>query len=118
MLECVGPIEGLDLTIVDALIETTINHSLTDDNRVVKMDLCDLTIPRQTAINYDLIASESRELYGIDGKAFAEGSVNFMTSMRQTMMMNGRMDEKSQFWSLVLRGIDQTISLSEEVLAT
>ena len=116
-LDQVPPIVGLDRSIVDGLIETTINHSLTKDNRVVKMDLADLHDRKQTAINYDLIASESCELYGIDQKTFAEGSVNFMTSMRQTMMANGKLDDQGQFWSLVLRGIDQTIALSEEMLA-
>jgi len=114
----VDPIVGLDMSVVDALIESTINHSYTNDNRVVKMDLTDLTFHEQTAINYDLIAAESRELYGIDNKVFAEGSVNFMTGMRQTMMSNAKVDaDGGQFWSLVIRGIDQTIKLSEEMLA-
>lgn len=118
-LHKVDPIEGLDLDVVEALIESSINHSFVDDNRLIKLDLADLTIHEQTVINYELISKESQALYGINERAFAEGSVNFMSSMRNTMMVNAKVDpDGGTFWSLVLRGIDKTVAMSEEVLAS
>lgn len=118
VLSKVSPISGLDMNVVDALIESSINHSLVNDTRLIRMDLADLTIKEKAASNYELIATESQELYGITREMFAQGSVEFMSKMRTTMMTNAKLDpEGGTFWSLVLRGVDQTISMSEEVLA-
>lgn len=110
-----GPIEGVDMDKVAALIETSISHASTDDDRLIMMDLADLTDKTATALNFEKLQREANSLYGSEPHEFAQATSAFMSKMRYTIMENIRKSDGT-FWSLVLRGVDQTIRMSEDLL--
>lgn len=109
------PIEGVDMNLVGKEIRKTIDHRSSDDDRIIMMDLADLTDKERTATNFELLRSEMLAIYNISSTDHAEATIEFLRKLRQTAMANGTVRE-SQFWGFVMRGIDQSITLAEEVL--
>lgn len=102
---------GVNMDRVASMIESTIDH-ISNDERILIMDLGDLTDPTQTAHNHRLIRLENMELYGIDEETATRANLEFMTGFRQ------RLDHKNGqgVWTDILNGIDLSIQISKNLL--
>lgn len=63
-------------------IMKTVDHRITDDNRMVLCDLGDMMHPRWTANNFSKIFVESQTLYKRGPKEIAEASLEVMDKLR------------------------------------
>ncbi len=63
------------------IVMQTFNHTLVHegDNRIVLLDLADLSIPERVISNHQQVMDEFIALYGIDEAAFNAGNVAFFT---------------------------------------
>lgn len=66
-----------------SLIMTTETHAPTSDNRLVLLDLHDLTIPDLAAKNRELLAAECLALKGVGRDEFDRGSRAFLCGLRR-----------------------------------
>lgn len=101
------------------LIMTTENHDLskTDDYRMIKIDLADLTIPSKTIANFSKILEENTLMYNITEEEAALASINFMSNLGDTCYRNAEIDTKdADYWIQVIDGINLTLFLNNEVL--
>lgn len=104
---------SLDISKISELIHSTINHKYCDDNRLILLDLYDLTISHATTKNYQNILLESQLLYDISEDQAMMGSYNFMSEFYRMMGYNAlkEKDDKQQ-WYNIMNGIALTLDLS------
>ena len=113
----IGPISGVDPDIVYQLIMDTERHeNVRQDERMICLDLADLSDSVQTEINHQLILDESMALYGITQEQFAQNSIPFMQGLKSRVKNNRDISNDPTFWDAVENGIDQTIALNLKLL--
>lgn len=96
-------------------IEHSIQNGSNELNRaIIRADLHALADGETTFMNYHRIMNESIQLYDIDRKTFAKNNIEFMTGLRERCCKNLVTDnEYEDFWKKVIRGIDDTITMSQ-----
>jgi hypothetical protein len=108
---------------VHLLIMETIDHSIKKGSdevsrAIIRADLHGLADGETTFMNYHKIMNESIQLYNIDRKTFATNNIEFMISLQGRISYNIINDHKNyeHFWQNVLKGIDDTITMSQIIL--
>jgi hypothetical protein len=103
-----------------ALIQTTIDHTPTDDNRLILCDLADLGNDFFRELNSQNIMMESVALYGIDNSQYYRNNIQFMRGLRNRLEDN--MDNwqscisEAQHFVNIIQGIGKQIRSSQEAL--
>jgi len=105
------------LLIMDT-IEHSIKHGSDEPSRaIIRADLHALADGETTFMNYHKIMNESMQLYGIDRITFAKNNIEFMIGLRERCCKNLVTDRDYEtFWEDVIRGIDDTITMSQMIL--
>lgn len=105
------------------LIVDTINHKITLNTSelskaIIRADLHQLANGKHTFLNYTKIMNESIQLYKIDEFEFAKKNIEFMNQLKKTCNNNLIFDDKKydDFWNNVVKGIDDTITISNIIL--
>lgn len=104
------------------LIFDTIEHRIgygSDEisRAIIRADLHALADGEQSFLNYHKIMNESIQLYEIDRSTFAKNNIEFMMGLRERCCKNLVTDcDYDTFWTKVIQGIDDTISMSKMIL--
>lgn len=108
---------GIDIAMAGDMIMDTATHINTrDDERIICLDLADLSLPNKVTENYQYIKQEAMELNNITERQFAEGSLKFMLELKMRVTFNSAKSTIPDFWKDVIRGIDQTIEMSRKIV--
>lgn len=89
----------------------TENHVPFGDDRIIKLDLCGLSIPSRAEKNYELIKKESKKLYGISDEEFATNNIEFMLGLIRRVETSN-----DKFYSDVVNGINYTLKKSANLI--
>ena len=98
------------------IIMATVDHNVAGQSwqcvEMIKADLHQLATPALALSNYVKILNESKKLYGISDKLFAEANIKYMDSLGQRILDNVDAKDMAPFWLQVLRGIELTLDIS------
>lgn len=105
---------------VREMILATINHTInknTDQRTVaiIKADLHQLANIELALENYVKIYKESKRLYSVTSKQFAEGNSKFMNNLKLVMQNNYTVDG-DMLWLNILNGIQLTTAVSNAII--
>lgn len=100
-------------------IMKTEHHAITDDNRMVKLDLADFAFPSTVGPNRDLIEEESMALYRINARAFRAANIDFVEGMLGRITQDavaGLVDPSERdIFRKIRAGMKETIRISRSL---
>lgn len=99
-------------------IMKTVSHELSDDNRVVLLDLADLMFEERRVVNWYKIYEESINLYNVSRYDFAKANAEYMIDLEGRMKSTRHLakDEEQPFIDRILTGISETANFSQQVM--
>jgi len=111
---CVLGDQGKDRVV--KLILATQDHRVLEpyQSPIVRADLSGLADPVTVFTNYGALLLESKALYRVDERAFAENNIKFMKKLKISVAQNKTKDwQHAEFYSSVQSGINMTINISK-----
>ncbi len=100
-------------------IRKTIDHSVTDDNRMVLLDLADFLYPEKSAANLETISKEFQALYGLTEQVFLQGNIGVMTGIHdriKSSLPGQASDADQEMFAKVLDGIKSNLANAQRRL--
>lgn len=100
-------------------IMKTITHEITNDNRMILLDLADLGIRMKAVTNRELIRKESQLLYGVSYTEFADANLKFFKEMKEKYSPEKIKDldpEERKWFDRIRNGCQYSIDQSEKEL--
>jgi predicted metal-dependent HD superfamily phosphohydrolase len=108
-----------DMTGAVDTIMSTADHRVRDKDELcrwmIRADLHQLADPKLALDNYVKLMNESMKLYSVTEYEFARANLEFMKTLRDTVVDNHLVDT-DQFWLDVMLGIDLTMQVSSAML--
>ena len=92
-----------------SLVMSTANHTPCDDNRLIILDLYDLSIKDRREANTALIREESKSLYEISDTDFKRANVDFMKGLYDRILSGREMMtyQEEGLFDDILYGIEE-----------